>query len=253
MKISAPMKSLLLALFSLAAVLPVAADEIIVFAAASLTDSLKEIGAAYEKATGETVRFNFAASSTLAEQIKAGAPADLFFSADEAKMDLLAQAKLIDPATRKDLLGNSLVVITPVHGVRISEPVDLTKAAIKHLSLGDPKAVPAGVYAQAWLEKHKLWDAVQAKVVPAENVRAALAVVVSGNAEAGIVYKTDAAIAKNIQVAYQIAAEDGPKIVYPVALVSDSRHQPAARKFLAHLASEEAAKSFTKFGFTVLK
>jgi molybdate transport system substrate-binding protein len=247
------MKSLLFALFSLAAALPVLADEIIVFGAASLTDSLKEIGAAYEKSTGEVVRFNFAASSTLAEQIKAGAPADLFFSADEAKMDNLDKAKLIDPTTRKDLLGNTLVVITPEHGIKISEPTDLTKAAIKHLSIGDPKAVPAGVYAKVWLEKHKLWEAVQPKIVPAENVRAALAVVVSGNAEAGIVYKTDAAIAKKIWIAFEIAADDGPKIVYPVALVSDSRHQPAARKFLAHLAGEEAAKSFTKFGFTVLK
>jgi molybdate transport system substrate-binding protein len=229
-----------------------AAGEITVFAAASLTDALKETGAAYEKSTGEKVHFNFAASNTLAMQITAGAPADLFFSADEAKMDALEKLNLIVKTTRKDLLGNSLVVITPERGLKISEPGDLTKSAIRHLSIGDPKAVPAGIYAKAWLKKAELWKPLQPKIVPAENVRAAMAVVESGNAEVGIVYKTDAAISKKVQIALEIPPADGPKITYPATLLTDSRNQEAARKFLTYLASKDAAEIFVKFGFTVL-
>ncbi len=227
------------------------AGEITVFAAASLTDALKEAGATYEKSTAEKVRFNFAASNTLAMQIQAGAPADLFFSADEAKMDALEKLNLIVKSTRKDLLGNSLVVITPEHGLKISEPGDLTKSAIRHLSIGDPKAVPAGIYAKTWLEKAGLWKTLEPKVVPGENVRAAMAVVESGNAEVGIVYKTDAAISKKVQIALEIPPADGPKITYPAALLTDSRNQAPARKFLTYLASKEAAAIFVKFGFTV--
>jgi molybdate transport system substrate-binding protein len=239
-------------LLSLLAVGPLTAAEITVFAAASLTDSLKEIAKGYEKTSGDTVRFNFAASNTLAQQIQAGAPADVFFSADEAKMDSLDAAGLIAKETRKDLLGNSLVIITPPEGVKISKPADLTQPAIKHLSLGDPKAVPAGVYAKAWLEKAGLWKSVEARVVPAENVRAAMAVVESGNAEAGIVYKTDAAISKKITVALEIPSAEGPKITYPAAVVKDSRNADAARKFLTYLAEKTADETFAKFGFSVI-
>ena len=228
------------------------AAEVTVFAAASLTDALKEIAAGYEKTTGDKVIFNFAASNTLSQQIQAGAPADLFFSADEAKMDVLQTAGLIEKATRKDLLGNTLVVITPENGVKITEPADLKKADVRHLSIGDPKAVPAGVYAKAWLEKVNLWEALQSKIVPAENVRAALAVVESGNAEAGIVYKTDAAISKKVSIALDIPAADGPKILYPAAVVSDSRNKEAAGKFLTYLAGKPADETFAKFGFSVI-
>ena len=245
------MKSILLTL--LLSTVGLAAAEITVFAASSLTDVLTQIGTAYGKSSGNSVVFNFAASNTLAQQIKAGAPADLFFSADEAKMDLLEKEKLIVPGTRKDLLGNSLVIITPTPGLKISEPGDLRKAAIKHFSIGDPAAVPAGIYAKAWLEKKGLWDTLQPKLVPAENVRAALAVVESGNAEAGIVYKTDAAISNKIQIALEIPADDGPKITYPAALLTDSRQKDAARKFLTHLSTPEAKQAFEKSGFTVIQ
>lgn len=232
------------------ATFPLLHAEITVFAAASLTDSLKEIAANYEKSTGEKVRFNFAASNTLAQQIQAGAPADIFFSADEAKMDALATAGLIAKDTRLDLLGNSLVIITPLDGLAIATAKDLTGPAIKHLSLGDPRAVPAGIYAKTWLEKAGLWKALQPKIVPAESVRTALAVVESGNAEAGIVYKTDAAISKKVKVVIAIPAAASPAIIYPVAIVKDSRNAAAARKFLAHLAAKEAAETFVKFGFS---
>lgn len=228
------------------------AAEITVFAAASLTDSLKEIGAAYEKASGDKVRFNFAASNTLAQQIQAGAPADIFFSADEAKMDSLEAAGLVLKDTRRNLLGNSLVIITPENGLTISEPADLAKPSVKHLSLGDPKAVPAGVYAKEWLEKIGLWKSLEAKVAPAENVRAAMAVVESGNAEAGIVYKTDAAISKKVTVALEIPVAEGPKIIYPAAVLKDSRNADAARKLLTWLADKKADETFAKFGFSVV-
>lgn len=237
---------------SLLAALRLSAEEITVFAAASLTDALTEIGAAHEKATGDKVRFNFAASNTLARQIEAGAPADIFFSADEAQMDALTSKNLIAKDTRKALLGNTLVVVTAPDGPAIAKVADLASPAIRRLSLGDPKAVPAGVYAKKHLEKLGLWETLQPKLAPAENVRAALAVVESGNAEAGIVYKTDAAISKKVKVALEIPASEGPPIIYPVALVSDSHHAAAAKKFLARLAGKEAGAVFTKRGFTLL-
>jgi len=231
----------------------VRAGEITVFAAASLTDSLKEIGTDYEKATGEKVRFNFAASNVLVQQIQAGAPADVFFSADEAKMDQLDKVGLIAKETRKDLLGNSLVVITLPDGPVVSKASDLESPAIKHLSVGDPKAVPAGVYAKAWLEKAGLWGKLEAKLVPGENVRAAMAVVESGNAEAGIVYKTDAAISKKVKIAMEVPIADAPKITYPAAVVKDSRNAEAAGKFLIYLADKKADETFAKFGFSVIE
>lgn len=240
-------------LASLVAAARLAAGEIMVFAAASLTDSLKEIATAYEKATGDKVQFNFAGSNTLAQQIQAGAPADLFFSADELKMDALEKAGLIAKDTRRNLLGNTLVVITALDGVKVSKAEDLASTTVKHLSLADPKAVPAGIYAKAWLESINLWEKVESKVAPAENVRAAMAVVESGNAEAGIVYKTDAAISKKVTIALEIAAAEGPKIIYPAAVLKDSRNAGGARKFLAWLAAEEARKTFRKFGFSVIE
>jgi molybdate transport system substrate-binding protein len=228
------------------------AADITVFAAASLTDALKEIAVGYEKTTGDKVRFNFAASNTLAQQIRAGAPADLFFSADGARMDALESEGMIVKDTRRNLLENSLVVITPENGLKISTPGDLAKPAVRHLSLGNPQAVPAGVYAKAWLEKTGLWKSVEAKVVPAENVRAAMAVVESGNAEAGIVYKTDAAISKKVTVALEIPTAQGPKITYPAAVLKDSRNAAAARRFLSHLAEPAADETFAKFGFSVI-
>lgn len=234
----------------LSAVVAVRASDLTVFAAASLTDSLKEIGADYTQETGQKVVFNFEASSTLARQIAEGAPADIFFSADEAQMEFLATKDLIDPATREDRLGNRLVVVVPVDSdLKIDSAHDLARAGIARLALGDPKAVPAGVYAKAWLTKFQVWDAVEPKVVPTENVRGALAAVASGNADAGVVYKTDAAISQKIRVAYEVPTADGPDIRYPVAMVKASEQPEAAKKFLKYLDSKEAEAVFKKFGF----
>jgi molybdate transport system substrate-binding protein len=227
--------------------------EITVFAAASLTDSLKQIAAVYEKQSGDKITFNFGASSTLARQIEEGAPADIFFSADEAKMDGLEKKDLIDKTTRKSRLGNVLVVVVPAGSkLEIKSASDLTNAAVKKIALADTKAVPAGVYAKAWLEKQQLWAAIEPKVVPTENVRGALAAVESENAEAGVVYKTDASISKKVRVAYEVPAADAPKISYPMALVKESKQPGAGKKFLDYLASEDAGQVFQRFGFILL-
>ncbi len=229
---------------------PLGAEEVTIFAAASLTDSLKEIAAAYQKESGDKIIFNFAASSTLARQIEEGGPADIFFSADEAQMNRLEKRGLIDPATRKSRLGNSLVVVVPGDStLQIKSASDLTNAGIRQIALADPRAVPAGVYAKGWLTRQQLWPAVEPKVVPTENVRAALAAVASGNVELGVVYKTDAAISKNVKVAYEVPRADAPDIRYPMALVKGSPQPEAAKKFLDYLSSEEAGQVFIRFGF----
>src|SRR5262245_37272518 len=225
-----------------------------VFAAASLADSLKEIAAAYEKQTGDKVAFNFGASSLLARQIEEGAPADLFFSADEAKMDGLEAKGFVVKETRKSRLSNSIVIVVArENGAVIESPKDLATGKVKWLALAEPRTVPAGIYAKEYLQKQSLWPIVQSKVVPTENVRAALAAVEAGNAEAGIVYKTDAAISKKVKVAYEVPAKDSPAISYPVALVKEAKHEEAARRFLRHLESDVASRVFEKFGFVVRK
>ena len=226
------------------------AAEVTVSAAASLTDALKQIAAIYEKQSGDKIIFNFGASSTLAQQIEAGAPVDIFFSADEAQMDRLEKDQLINPATRKDLLSNSLVVIVPSDSaLPIKSAGDLANTAVKQIALADPKAVPAGVYAKAWLTKLQLWPAIEPKVIPTENVRAALAAVASGNVGAGVVYKTDAAISRKVKIAYEVPRADGPDIRYPVALERDSPQPAAAKKFLDYLSSGEAGQVFGQYGF----
>jgi molybdate transport system substrate-binding protein len=227
---------------------------ITVFAAASLTDSLKQIAAAYEKQTGEKVVFNFAASSFLARQIEEGAPADIFFSADEARMDALEKKGLLLENTRKSRLSNSLVIVVETNSpLSIGSAWDVAGAKVGHIALADPKTVPAGIYAKEYFQKFKLWAAVEPKVIPVDNVRAALSAVESGDVEAGMVYKTDAAISKKVKVAYEIPPADTPHISYPMAMMKDSPQRQAARKFLAYLDSEAAGRIFERFGFIVRK
>jgi molybdate transport system substrate-binding protein len=229
------------------------AATVTVFAAASLTDVMKEIASTYEKSTPDKVLFNFGASSFLARQIQEGAPADLFFSADEAKMDALEKAGLIAKGTRKSLLSNSLViVVASEHGATVARPSDLTTAQVQRLALAEPATVPAGIYAKDYLQKQKLWPAVAYKVVPTENVRAALAAVEAGNADAGIVYKTDAAISKKVKIACEIPSSDGPRISYPVAILDQSPSRATAERLLKYFESDDARKMFLKYGFGVM-
>ena len=227
------------------------AETITVFAAASLTDSLKVAAQRYEEQSHDKIEFNFAGSSLLARQIEEGAPADIFFSADAQWMDVLEKKGLIAKETRKDRLSNSLVIIVPKDSPPwISSPRDLLQARIGRLALADPKAVPAGIYAREYLQKQNLWTAVEPKVIPTANVRAALAAVASGNVDAGIVYKTDAAISKQVRVAYEIPAGDGPEIIYPMAAVKGPA-KAAAKNFLEYLSSPAGGEVFAGFGFIV--
>lgn len=224
-----------------------------VSAAASLGDVLKAMDAAFETQSGIHVELNLGASSTLARQIEAGAPIDVFFSADLAKMDGLEKLGLIDSTTKRTPLSNALVVVVPADSaLQLRSGADLAAVAVKQIAIADPKAVPAGIYAREWLSKVSLWSALESKFVATENVRAALAAVESGNVEAGIVYKTDAAISKKVKVAFAVPAPDAPQIVYPIALVKDARNADLARRYIEFIVSKEAAALFEQFGFIVL-
>jgi molybdate transport system substrate-binding protein len=231
---------------------PARAVELQVFAAASLTDALKEIAPEYEKATGDKLVLNLGASSTLARQIQEGAPADLFLSADEAKMDGLEKRKLLLAGTRRSVLSNTLAVVVPVDSnLKIAGPADLV--GIRALAVAEPQTVPAGIYAKEYLRSKGLWSKVIDRVVPTENVRAALAAVESGNVDAGIVYKTDAGISKKVKIAYEVPRAESPKISYPFAVLAESGHKEAARRLLDYLHSPPALAVFRKYGFLILE
>jgi molybdate transport system substrate-binding protein len=226
------------------------AAEIHVFAAASLTDALKEIAATYSTESKDKVVFNFVGSNFLARQIEAGAPADIFFSADEAQMDRLEKQNLVVRETRRNRLSNSLVIVVGNDSnLSLNSAKDLIQQNIKRLALADPAGVPAGIYAKRFLQKQNLWPALEKKIVPTENVRAALAAVESGNVEAAIVYKTDAAISKKTKVAFEIPTAGAPTIHYPVALLKDAHEAAAAKKFLEFLFSPAATAVFQRYGF----
>lgn len=228
------------------------ADELFVSAAASLTDAMKDLGARFEKQTGTKVTFNFGASSLLARQIEEGAPADVFISADEAQMNRLARQ--IAPETRSDLLTNKLVVIVRKDfSGRLGSLGDLTGPEFTRVAIADPKGVPAGVYAREVLTKTGLWEKIESNIVPAENVRATLAVVEAGNADAGFVYKTDALSSNAVRVAIEAPPEAAPKIVYPMAILAKSSHREQAAHFLNFLKSPEATDVFVRFGFGAAK
>lgn len=228
---------------------PAERNEIRVFAAASLADVLAEIGTAWQASAGNRLVFNFGASSDLARQITAGAPADIFFSADTAQMQRLVNQGLVTPGAVADLLSNTLVVAVPAgSAARVTAARDLT--AFAAIAIADPDTVPAGVYSRAWLEAQGVWSALRGRIVPMLHVRAALAAVESGNAGAAIVYKTDAARSARARIAFEIPKAHGPKIVYPVAPLAAA--PPAAAAFVSYLKSPAARAAFLRHGFLVL-
>jgi molybdate transport system substrate-binding protein len=221
---------------------------ILVSAAISLTDALQEVAAAYERSSAARVRFNFAGSNVLARQIVNGAPADLFISADASQMDYAQGRGAIDAATRIDLLYNRLVVVVPRdRGATVSDPQGLL--ALSRIAVGDPAAVPAGVYARQFLERAGIWAQVQSRLVPLTNVRAALVAAESGGVDAAIVYASDAATSDKVLVAYTVTGALAPDVVYPAALVSRSTQKPAAAAFLAFLRSAAAQAIFARYHF----
>jgi molybdate transport system substrate-binding protein len=227
---------------------------ITVFGASSLTNALQDLGDTFTKSTSITVKFSFAASSALARQIENGAPADVFFSADVDWMDYLQTRNLIQTKSRRDIVGNRLVLIAPL-GSNIKLKIEphfplATALGNGRLATGDPDSVPVGRYAQAALTQLGVWKDVADRVVRAENVRSALAFVDRGEAPLGIVYETDALIDRNVRVVDVFPATSHPPIVYPIALTSNA--QAAAAKFVTFLESPAADAVFKAYGFVTL-
>jgi molybdate transport system substrate-binding protein len=225
-----------------------------VFGAASLTNALQEVGDGFTRETSIPIKFSFAASSTLARQIESGAPADVFVSADEDWMDYLQTRQLIKAASRRDLLGNRLVLIAPADSrlqLKIAPGFSLAEALGKErLVTGDPDAVPVGRYAREALTKLDVWDSVADRLVRADSVRSALAFVDRGEAALGIVYETDALIDPGVRVVDVFPQNTHAPIAYPAALTTGAN--PNAVKFLEYLRSPAAGIVFRHFGFTVL-
>ncbi|WP_422015721.1 molybdate ABC transporter substrate-binding protein [Roseateles sp.] len=243
------MKRLLLAL-SLALPLLASAQQLTVSAAASLTDAFKELAPKFEATQpGVTLRFNFAASGVLLQQIAQGAPVDVFASADQETMNRGADQKLIAADTRRDFAANSLVLITPVQGSpAIAALADLGKPDVKRIAVGKVASVPVGRYTQQALEGAQLWAGLQPKLVFADNVRQVLDYVSRGEAEAGFVYRTDAELLKDkVRIAMTVGGH--APVTYPAAVVADSRQAALARDFVAFLGGAEAQAILAKYGF----
>ena len=237
----------------LLAVSPVRADDLLIFAAASLKPALDRIIATPEVQAFGEVKASYAASSQLARQIEAGAPAAIFISADEAWMDDVQQHKLVADGTRADLLGNALVLVAPKDSsirLAIAPGFDLAAALGKNgrLALAEPNSVPAGKYAKAALTRLGVWDSVVARIVAAENVRAALNFVVRGEAPLGIVYRSDAVSEPSVRVVATFPDGTHAPIVYPAGIIT-GHDSPAARKLLDQLHAEAAQAIFRTYGF----
>lgn len=228
--------------------------DITIGAASSLGDVLKLIGEDYSREhPGTRIYLSLGASSAIARQIIEGAPVDLFFPADEVQMDLLERAGLIAENTRVDLLGNQMVFIAAEHyPVSGSTPEEILGKRNTVIALCDP-AVPIGNYARQYLEKKGIYESVKAGSVTVDNVRAVLAAVESGNADLGIVYRTDARAARSSRIVYSVPKEEGPKIVYPAAVTKNTRNKTQSDGILRYLQSPQAAQRFEQAGFLIIK
>lgn len=229
--------------------------ELNISAAVSLKDALAEIQTNYQK-TNPNIKliYNLGASGSLQKQIEQGAPADLFISAAPKQMDELEAKSLVNKATRKNLVENKLVLIVPQNSpLGLAKFEDLTNTGVQKLSIGEPTVVPAGQYAQEVLKKLGIWDGIKDKMVLAKDVRTVLAYVETGNAEAGIVYKTDAVSSNKVKIAATAADGLHQPIVYPVAVLSGTKQSKAAEDFLAYLSTPESKAIFEKYGFTMGK
>ncbi len=235
-----------------------AEKEVTVFAAASTTNALGEVGELFSAKGLGSVKTSFASSSTLAKQIESGAPADVFLSADEKWMDYLDEKNAIYKATRFDFLGNRIVLIVPadsaVQTVEVKSGMDLAGLLGEdgRLSIGDPEHVPVGTYGKKAMEQLGIWGQVENRLAPMKDVRAALVLVERAEAPLGLVYATDAAISDKVRVAGTFPVDSHPPIVYPVAAVAGG-NATAAAAFLDFLKTPEAKKIFEKYGFEVLK
>jgi molybdate transport system substrate-binding protein len=232
---------------------PASASEITVSAAISLKDALDEIGKEYEaRHPGVEVVANYGGSGTLRNQIEQGAPVDAFFSASEKDMDALNAKGLIQPDTRRDIVANTLVLIVPAdRDSGIHDFKDLASAQVKTIAIGEPATVPAGMYAQQAFAALGLTAAVHGKLVLAKDVRQALTYVATGNADAGVVYSTDARITSKVRVVATAPANSHDPIVYPAAVLKGAHDASAARALVEYLGAEDAKVIFQKYGFTL--
>jgi len=224
--------------------------ELVVAAAASLRDALIGLQPGIEGAADARVLFNFGASNDLARQILAAPHADLFLSADDLQVDRLEAEGLIEPGSRAVILSNRLAVVALAESsLRLSRPGDLASSGIERLAIADPGGVPAGRYAREWLVRAGVWDQVKDRIVPGVDVRAALAAVESGGAQAGVVYRTDAAISRRVKVLFEVGEGEGPPIRYVAAVIAGRPGAARARSALEFLRSAEARAVFERFGF----
>ena len=225
--------------------------ELTISAAISLKDALDNAGQSYMTAHQDVhLAMNYGASGTLQLQIEQGAPVDVYISAAPQQMDALASKGLLLEGTRHDLLRNEIVLIVPKGTGGVENFQDLLKPAVKHVALGEPTSVPAGKYAQEVLKHFGIADQVNAKAVLAKDVRQVLTYVETGNAEAGIVYATDALSSSQVSVAAKAPADSHDPVIYPVAVIKASKSLEAAKAFEAFLSSEQSLAIFEKYGFT---
>lgn len=237
--------------FNASRLVPQTTDNLLVSAAASLKDSLEEIKLLYQQTkSNSNLDYNFGASGALQQQIENGAPVDVFISAANKQMDALASKGLILADTRRTLLTNRLVLIVPSNSSAITSFEQLTSANIIRIAIGEPRSVPAGEYAQEVFQNLGILAQIKPKFVLANNVRQVLAAVESGNADAGVVYATDARISPRVKQVV-IAPEIHSPIVYPIAVLKNSKNVAAAREYVQFLLSEQAQSVFRKYGFGV--
>jgi molybdate transport system substrate-binding protein len=239
-------------MFIMASTTRARADGILVSAAASLTDSMNEIGREFTKAYPRTtVRFNFGSSGALLQQIKQGAPADVFAPASSREMDELDRANLIERQTKTGFAGNRLVLVAPLHS-KINRWEDLRLSTVRRVALSNPGYVPSGRYARETLTRRGLWQDITRKAVYGENVRQTLAYVVNGDADAGAVFLTDAILEKSQLriIERAVSGKDHAAIVYPAAVIRGAPNAPAARRFVAFLIGPEAQGILQRYGFT---
>jgi molybdate transport system substrate-binding protein len=225
-------------------------NNLLISAAASLKEALEEIKPLYQQSKPNVnINYNFGSSGALQQQIEQGAPADIFISAAKKQVDALEQKGLLVPGTRNIIAKNRLVLVVPKNVVGITSFYSLKDAKVKKIAIGEPRSVPAGQYAQQVLEKLKIWSEIKSKLVFANNVRQVLASVESGNADAGLVYITDAKISDKVKVVVTADEKYHSPIIYPLAVVKRSKNVDAAKEFSQFLSSNQAKSVFKKYGF----